>query len=84
MIQLYIWPTTERQVVSSNFGTSVVATISYLRGVSSPERSLLSQIRLEEENLVINMLSGSFWNKNAPFEVFWISFCSIEMFLPQK
>jgi hypothetical protein len=84
VIHLYIWPTTETQVVSSNFGTSVVATISYPRGVSSPEESLFSQIRLEEENLVINRLLGSFWNKNASFDAFRVSFCSIEMFLPQK
>jgi hypothetical protein len=49
-----------------------------------PEESFLSQIRREEENLVINTLSGSFWNKNAPFDAFWISFCSIEMFFALK
>lgn len=84
MIQLYIWPTTDRQVVASNFRVAEVAQFLAREPVQVSETSPMIQIRRKEENLVPNTPLRPFWNKNAPFYAFRTAFCSIGMFSPQK
>lgn len=70
VIHLYIWPTTERQVVAPKFGTSETARFHARQAGVGLKRALMVQIRQEKGKIVLNKFLSPIGSKNALFDAF--------------